>query len=82
LAKLTDLDTLKRKLRKALELEDYRTPKVDSSVRVPNMQSTNIDALQESSKLSLLFKEQSCISPTYKSDVKSIIDLHLIDILI
>jgi len=34
-----------------------------------------------SSKLSLLFKEQSCTSFTYKSDIKSIIDL-LINILI
>jgi len=37
LAKSTNSDTLKRKLRKALKLEDYGTPKVDSSVRVPNI---------------------------------------------
>ena len=42
---MTNSDALKRKLRKALELEDYGTPKVDLSVRVPNMQSTDIDAL-------------------------------------
>ena len=38
LAKSTDLDALKRKLRKALKLEDYRTPpKVVLSIRVPSI---------------------------------------------
>jgi hypothetical protein len=78
LAKLTNLDALERKLRKALKLEDYRTPlKVVSSVKVPSMQSTNIDALKGSSKLSLLFKEQ--FYTFYRSDVKSIMDLYFID---
>jgi len=80
-AKSTDSDALERKLRKALELEDYGTPpKLVLSAEVPSMQSTNTDALQGSSELSPLFKEQSCTSSTYRSGVKSIIDLHLMDI--
>ena len=45
-AKSTNSDALKRELRKALKLEDYRTPsKVALFTSVPNIQSTNIDAL-------------------------------------
>ena len=45
-AKLTNLNTLKRKLRKALKLEDYRTLfKIALSANIPSIQSTNINAL-------------------------------------
>ena len=38
LAKLTNLDALKRELRKVLKLKDYKTPsKVALSVSVPNI---------------------------------------------
>ena len=45
-AKLTNLNTFKRELKKALKLKNYGTPsKVALSVSVPGMQFTNIDAL-------------------------------------
>jgi hypothetical protein len=45
------------------------------SISIPNIQFTDIDTLQGSFKLSLLFKEQSYISFTYRLDIKSIMDL-------
>jgi len=47
--------------------------------KVFKLKDINTDALQGPSKLSSLFKKQSCTFSTYKSDVKSTIDLYFIN---